>query len=147
MKDPLWFKDAIIYECPVKSFKDSNGDGIGDFRGLIEKLDYIQELGITAIWILPFFPSPLRDDGYDIQDYYTVNPIYGDVEDFRAFVAEAKKRNIKVIIELVINHCSDQHPWFQRAIEAPKDSNYRNYFVWSDDPDKYNEVRIIFTDS
>ncbi|MFT5765468.1 MAG: maltose alpha-D-glucosyltransferase/alpha-amylase [Saprospiraceae bacterium] len=147
MKDPLWFKDAIIYECPVKSFKDSNSDGIGDFRGLIEKLDYIQQLGITAIWILPFFPSPLRDDGYDIQDYYTVNPIYGDVEDFRDFVAAAKQRDIKVIIELVINHCSDQHPLFQRAIKAPKDSNHRNYFVWSDDPDKYNEVRIIFTDS
>lgn len=146
MKDPLWFKDAIIYECPVKSFNDSNGDGIGDFRGLIEKLDYIEQLGITAIWILPFFPSPLRDDGYDIQDYYTVNPIYGDVEDFKAFVAEAQRRNIKVIIELVINHCSDQHPLFQRAIKSPKGSPERDYFVWSDDPEKYNEVRIIFQD-
>lgn len=146
MKDTLWYKDAIIYECPVKSFKDSTGDGTGDFRGLIEKLDYIQELGVTAIWILPFFLSPLRDDGYDIQDYYNVNPIYGEIDDFKAFVAEAKKRNIKVIIELVINHCSDQHPWFQRAIKSPKGSNYRNYFVWSDDPEKYKEVRIIFKD-
>lgn len=146
MENNLWYKDAIIYECPVKSFKDSNDDGIGDFRGLIEKLDYIQQLGITAIWILPFFPSPLRDDGYDIQDYYTVNPIYGDVEDFKAFVAEAHRRDIKVIIELVINHTSDQHPWFQRAIKAAQGSDHRNYYVWSDDPEKYKEVRIIFQD-
>ncbi len=146
MNDQLWYKDAIIYECPVKSFRDSNGDGIGDFKGLIEKLDYLEQLGITAIWILPFFPSPLRDDGYDIKDYYTVNPIYGDIEDFRHFVAEAHRRNIKVIIELVINHSSDQHPWFQRAIKAPRDSDERNYYVWSDDPEKYKEVRIIFQD-
>lgn len=146
MKDSLWFKDAIIYECPVKSFKDSNGDGIGDFKGLIEKLDYIQQLGITAIWILPFFPSPLRDDGYDIQDYYKVNWIYGDTEDFKAFVAEAHRRGLKVIVELVINHCSDQHPWFKRAIQAPKGAPERDFFVWSDDPNKYKEVRIIFKD-
>lgn len=144
--DQLWYKDAVIYECPVKSFRDSNGDGIGDFRGLIEKLDYIKELGITAIWILPFFPSPLRDDGYDIKDYYTVNSIYGDIEDFKAFVHEAHQRDLKVIIELVINHSSDQHPWFQRAIKAPRDSDHRNYYVWSDDPEKYKEVRIIFQD-
>jgi maltose alpha-D-glucosyltransferase / alpha-amylase len=141
-----WYKDAIIYELHIKAFFDSNGDGIGDFEGLLQKLDYLQELGVTAIWVLPFYPSPLRDDGYDIADYYTINPRYGDIEQFRQFLGEAHKRNLKVITELVINHTSDQHPWFQRARRAPKGSPERDYYVWSDDPTKYKDVRIIFTD-
>src|SRR5882762_4129597 len=131
--DPLWYKDAVIYELHVKTFHDSDGDGIGDFRGLIEKLDYLQELGITAIWLLPFYPSPQKDDGYDIADYYTINPSYGDITQFKQFLEEAHKRNLKVITELVINHTSDQHPWFQRARLAPKDSDERNFYVWTDD--------------
>lgn len=118
--DPLWFKDAIIYEVPVRAYCDSNGDGIGDFAGLTEKLDYLEELGITAIWILPFFPSPLRDDGYDISDYRDVNYIYGNLDDFKTFLDAAHERGIRVIIELVVNHTSDQHPWFQRARRLPK---------------------------
>jgi maltose alpha-D-glucosyltransferase/alpha-amylase len=141
-----WFKDAIIYELPLKSFYDSNQDGIGDFRGAIQKLDYLQEIGITAIWLLPFFPSPLRDDGYDIADYYSINPIYGNMDDFNEFLKEAHKRGLKVIMELVINHTSDQHPWFQRARAAEPGSSHRNYYVWSYAEDKYNEVRIIFKD-
>jgi maltose alpha-D-glucosyltransferase/alpha-amylase len=144
--DPLWFKDAIIYEVPVRAFADSNGDGIGDFRGLTEKLDYIQDLGVTAVWILPFFPSPLRDDGYDIADYKNVNSIYGNLEDFREFLQAAHQRGIRVIIELIVNHTSDQHPWFQRARRAPKDSPERDFYVWSDTPEKYQEARIIFQD-
>ncbi len=142
----LWYKDAVIYELPVKSFYDSNGDGIGDFRGATEKLDYLQKLGVTAVWILPFFPSPLKDDGYDIADYYSVNPIYGSLEDFKTFVEEAHIRGMKVIIELVINHTSDQHPWFKRAKEAPAGSSHRDFYVWSDNSDKYDGVRIIFQD-
>src|SRR5256886_13097151 len=110
--DPLWYKDAIIYELHPRAFFDSNGDGIGDFQGLTQKLDYLQDLGITAIWLLPFYPSPLRDDGYDIADYYSINPIYGTLEDFKAFLNEAHARNLRVITELVINHTSEQHPWF-----------------------------------
>ncbi|MFO7031963.1 maltose alpha-D-glucosyltransferase, partial [Limnospira fusiformis CCALA 023] len=144
--DPLWFKDAIIYEVPVRAYCDSNGDGIGDFAGLTEKLDYLEELGITAIWILPFFPSPLRDDGYDISDYRDVNSIYGNLEDFKTFLYAAHERGIRVIIELVVNHTSDQHPWFQRARRLPKGSKEREFYVWSDTPDKYPEVRIIFQD-
>ncbi len=144
--DPLWFKDAIIYEVPVRAFADSDGDGIGDFRGLTEKLDYIQDLGVTAIWVLPFFPSPLRDDGYDISDYNSVNPIYGNLEDFQEFLNEAHQRDIRVIIELIVNHTSDQHPWFQRARRAPAGSRERDFYVWSDTPEKYPEVRIIFQD-
>lgn len=144
--DPLWFKDAIIYEVPVRAFADSNGDGIGDFRGLTAKLDYVKDLGITAIWILPFFPSPLRDDGYDIADYKNVNPIYGNLEDFQEFLDAAHARGIRVIIELVVNHTSDQHAWFQRARKAPKGSKERDFYVWSDTPEKYPEVRIIFKD-
>lgn len=144
--DPLWFKDAIIYEVPVKAFADSDGDGIGDFLGLTEKLDYIQDLGVTAIWILPFFPSPLRDDGYDIADYNTVNPIYGNVEDFKTFLHAAHQRGIRVIIELIVNHTSDQHPWFQRARRALPGSSEREFYVWSDSPEKYKGVRIIFKD-
>lgn len=141
-----WYKDAIIYELHIKAFADSNGDGIGDFNGLIQKLDYLQSLGITAIWLLPFYPSPLRDDGYDISDYYSINPSYGDVRQFRHLLDEAHKRNLKVITELVINHTSDQHPWFQRARKAPKGSPERDYYVWTDNPNQYKEVRIIFQD-
>jgi maltose alpha-D-glucosyltransferase/alpha-amylase len=141
-----WYKDAIIYELHIKAFFDNNGDGIGDFEGLLQKLDYLQELGVTAIWVLPFYPSPLRDDGYDIADYYTINPRYGNIEQFKQFLDEAHNRNLKVITELVVNHTSDQHPWFQRARRAPKGSPERDYYVWSDDPTKYKDVRIIFTD-
>ncbi|MDB5196381.1 MAG: alpha-amylase, partial [Flaviaesturariibacter sp.] len=141
-----WYKDAVIYELHIKAFRDSNGDGIGDFGGLLEKLDYLQELGVTAIWVLPFYPSPLRDDGYDIADYYSINPRYGNIEQFQHFLDEAHKRGLKVITELVINHTSDQHPWFQRARSAPKGSPEREYYVWSDDPTKYSDVRIIFQD-
>ncbi|HTT10790.1 MAG TPA: maltose alpha-D-glucosyltransferase [Burkholderiaceae bacterium] len=145
--DPLWYKDAVIYEVHIKAFYDSNGDGIGDFRGLTEKLDYIADLGINTIWVLPFYPSPLRDDGYDVANYKSVNPSYGTVEDFRAFVREAHKRGLRVITELVINHTSDQHPWFQAARRAPKGSRKRSYYVWSDDPNRYAGTRIIFTDT
>ena len=144
--DPLWYKDAVIYELHVKTFADSDGDGIGDFRGLIEKLDYLQELGVTAIWLLPFYPSPLKDDGYDIADYFDVNPNYGTLDDFRAFLAEAHKRGLRVITELVINHTSDQNPWFQKSRRAPAGSAERQFYVWSDTPERYNEARIIFKD-
>jgi len=141
-----WYKDAIIYELHIKAFRDSNRDGIGDFKGLMEKLDYLQELGVTAIWLLPFYPSPLRDDGYDIADYYSINPRYGTMEQFQTLLQEAHKRGLKVITELVINHTSDQHPWFQRARKAPRDSDERKYYVWTDDPHQYKDVRIIFQD-
>jgi maltose alpha-D-glucosyltransferase/alpha-amylase len=145
--DPLWYKDAIIYEIHVRAFADSNADGIGDFQGLISKLDYLQELGVTCLWLLPFFPSPLRDDGYDISDYTSVNPSYGTIEDFQQFLDEAHSRNIQVMIELVINHSSDQHPWFQKARHAPKGSPEREMYVWSDTDKLYDGVRIIFTDT
>ncbi len=145
--DPLWFKDAIIYELHVRAFMDSNNDGIGDFRGLLSKLDYIQDLGVTCLWLLPFFPSPLRDDGYDISDYKGVNPSYGTLDDFREFLDAAHARDIQVMVELVINHTSDQHPWFQRARNAPKGSPEREFYVWSDTEDKYSGARIIFTDT
>jgi maltose alpha-D-glucosyltransferase/alpha-amylase len=141
-----WYKDAVIYEAHIKAFRDGNGDGIGDFKGLIEKLDYLVDLGITAVWLLPFYPSPLRDDGYDIADYYSINPSYGDIDEFKRLLKEAHGRGLKVITELVINHTSDQHPWFQRARLAPKNSPERNYYVWSDDPHQYSQVRIIFQD-
>jgi len=141
-----WYKDAIIYELHIKAFRDSNRDGIGDFKGLMEKLDYLQELGVSAIWLLPFYPSPLKDDGYDIADYYSINSRYGTLEQFKELLNEAHKRNLKVITELVINHTSDQHPWFQRARTAPKDSAERNFYVWTDDPNQYKDVRIIFQD-
>jgi maltose alpha-D-glucosyltransferase/alpha-amylase len=144
--DPLWFKNAIIYEVPVRAFADSSNDGIGDFRGLTGKLDYLQDLGVTAIWLLPFFPSPLRDDGYDIADYVNVNPIYGTLDDFKELLEAAHQRGIRVIIELIVNHTSDQHPWFQRARKAPKGSTERDFYVWSDTPEKYQEARIIFQD-
>jgi len=141
-----WYKDAIIYELHIKAFRDGNCDGIGDFKGLMQRLDYLQNLGVTAIWLLPFYPSPLKDDGYDIADYYSINPSYGDIEEFKTFLQEAHKRKLKVITELVINHTSDQHPWFQRARKSPKGSPYRDYYVWTDDPNQFHEVRIIFQD-
>ena len=145
--DPLWYKDAIIYELHVRAFADSNGDGIGDFQGLISKLDYLQDLGVTCIWVLPFFPSPLRDDGYDISSYTDVNPSYGTINDFKQFLDAAHQRNMQVMIELVINHTSDQHPWFQKARLAPPGSPERNMYVWSDTDQLYKGVRIIFTDT
>jgi maltose alpha-D-glucosyltransferase/alpha-amylase len=141
-----WYKDAIIYELHIKAFRDSNGDGIGDFNGLLEKLDYLQELGVTAIWVLPFYPSPLKDDGYDIADYYSINTRYGTIEHFKKFLDEAHNRGLKVITELVVNHTSDQHPWFQRARTAPKGSPERDFYVWTDNPNQYKDVRIIFQD-
>jgi maltose alpha-D-glucosyltransferase/alpha-amylase len=144
--DPLWYKDAIIYELHVRAFADSNGDGIGDFRGLVHKLDYLQDLGVTALWLLPFYPSPLRDDGYDIADYCTINPIYGTLAEFKLFLRAAHRRGLRVITELVINHTSDRHPWFQRARHAPPGSPERDFYVWSDTPDRYPEARIIFKD-
>lgn len=145
--DPLWYKDAIVYEVHVKAFFDSNDDGIGDFPGLTSKLDYLHDLGVNTIWLLPFYPSPFRDDGYDVADYHNVHPAYGTREDFRRFVREAHKRGLRVITELVVNHTSDQHPWFQAARRAPKGSVKRNFYVWSDDPNRYAGTRIIFTDS
>ena len=153
-RDPLWHKDAVIYELHVKTFHDSDGDGVGDFRGLIEKLDYLQELGVTAIWLLPFYPSPMRDDGYDIANYFDVNPNFGSLADFRAFLDAAHERGLRVITELVINHTSDQNPWFQqsrRAVAGLPDrsgeqNKYRDFYVWSESPDRYPEARIIFKD-
>lgn len=145
--DPLWFKDAIIYQLHVKSFMDSNGDGIGDFPGLISKLDYIADLGVNVIWLLPFYPSPRLDDGYDISEYTGVSPDYGTLADVKRFIHEAHKRGLKVISELVINHTSDQHPWFQRARRAKKGSAHRDFYVWSDDDTLYSGTRIIFLDT
>jgi maltose alpha-D-glucosyltransferase/alpha-amylase len=145
--DPLWYKDAVIYQMHVKAFYDSSGDGVGDFAGLTQKLDYIQELGVNAIWLLPFYPSPLRDDGYDIADYCNVHPDYGSLDDFRRLIDEAHRRGLKVITELVINHTSDQHPWFQAARRAPRGSPEREFYVWSDDDKKFAGTRIIFTDT
>jgi len=144
MPDPLWYKDAIIYELHVRSYFDSVDDGIGDFRGLTQKLDYLEDLGVTAIWILPFYPSPLKDDGYDIADYLSVNPQYGKLEDFKHFLEEAHRHGLRVITELVINHTSDQHPWFQRARRSPAGSAERDFYVWSDTPDKYADATIMF---
>jgi maltose alpha-D-glucosyltransferase/alpha-amylase len=141
-----WYKDAVIYETHVRAFMDSNGDGNGDFRGLTAKLEYLRELGVTAIWLLPFYPSPLKDDGYDIAQYKGIHPSYGSVRDFRLFLREARRQGLKVITELVLNHTSDQHPWFQRARKAPPGSPERDFYVWSDTPDRYGEARIIFKD-
>jgi maltose alpha-D-glucosyltransferase/alpha-amylase len=145
--DPLWYKDAIIYELHVRAFYDSNGDGIGDFQGLIQKLPYLRDLGVTALWLLPFYPSPLRDDGYDIADYRNVHPDYGTLHDFKVFVQKAHAYGLKVITELVVNHTSDQHPWFQAARRAKPGSRKRNYYVWSDTDTKYAGTRIIFVDT
>src|SRR6201985_1610714 len=159
--DPLWFKDAIIYELHVKTFCDSDGDGMGDFRGLMEKLDYLEELGVTAIWLLPFYPSPMRDDGYDIADYFDVNPNFGTLDDFRALLDATHQRNLRMSTELVINHTSDQNPWFQKSrravarygVGAPgadrgadDDLAYKDFYVWSETPEKYKDARIIFKD-
>jgi len=145
-QDALWYKDAIIYQVHVRTFRDSNGDGIGDFRGLAEKLDYLQELGVNAIWLMPFFPSPLRDDGYDIADYRSVHPSYGTLDDFKHFLAIAHERGIRVIMEMVLNHTSDQHPWFQES-RSSRDNPRRDWYVWSDTDTRYRGVRIIFLDT
>jgi len=144
--DQLWYKDAIIYQLHVKSFCDSNNDGVGDFPGLLSKLDYIADLGANVIWLLPFYPSPRLDDGYDISAYREVHPDYGTLADFRQFVRAAHARNIRVITELVVNHTSDQHPWFQRARRAKPGSSWRNFYVWSDTDQKYTDTRVIFVD-
>jgi maltose alpha-D-glucosyltransferase/alpha-amylase len=144
--DPLWYKDAVVYELHVRAFKDSNGDGIGDFPGLIQRLDYLQDLGVTCLWLLPFFPSPLKDDGYDISDYMNVHSMYGTMDDFKAFLAAAHERDLQVMIELVVNHTSDQHPWFQAARQSPA-APERDFYVWSDTDQKYKDARIIFTDT
>ena len=142
----LWYKDAVIYQLHVRTFCDSNGDGVGDFRGLTGKLDYLQELGINAIWLLPFFPSPLRDDGYDIADYTSVHPAYGSLQDFKDFLAAAHKRRIRVITEMVVNHTSDQHPWFQEARRSRENAK-RDWYVWSETDSRYQGARIIFVDT
>ncbi len=144
--DPLWYKDAIFYELRVRSFFDSNGDGTGDFPGLTAKLDYLHSLGVTTLWLLPFYPSPMRDDGYDISDYTNVHPSCGTLHDFRVFVREAHRRDLKIVTELVLNHTSDRHEWFQRARRSPAGSTYRDYYVWSDTPERYKDARIIFQD-
>lgn len=145
-EDPLWFKDAIIYELHVRAFHDSNGDGMGDFQGLTEKLDYLQDIGVTTLWLLPFYPSPWKDDGYDISDYTAVHPAYGTLREFRHFLREAHQRDLRVIVELVFNHTSDQHPWFQRSRRAAPGSSWRDFYVWSDRPDRYPDARVIFKD-
>src|SRR5512133_3396398 len=145
-ENPLWYKDAIFYELHVRAFRDSNADGIGDFRGLTSKLDYLQDLGVTAVWLLPFYPSPWRDDGYDIADYTGVHPSYGTLGDVRLLVREAHRRGLRVITELVCNHTSDQHAWFQAARRARPGSAARGFYVWSDTPDRYREARVIFKD-
>jgi maltose alpha-D-glucosyltransferase/alpha-amylase len=145
--DPLWYKHAVIYELPVKSFFDSNADGVGDFAGLTEKLDYLEALGVTCLWLLPFFPSPLRDDGYDIADYRGVHPTYGTLDDFTRFLQAAHARSLRVVIELVLNHTSDQHPWFQRARQAPAGSVERDYYVWNETDRAYRDARVLFPDS
>ena len=147
VREPGWYKQAVIYELPVKSFFDSNDDGIGDFPGLIDKLDYIESLGVTCIWLMPFCSSPLRDDGYDIEDYCQIHPGYGTLDDFQRFLDAAHLRRLHVVIELVLNHTSDAHPWFQRARLAPSGSSERDYYVWSETDAKYGDARIIFTDS
>ena len=146
-ENELWFKDAIVYQLHVKAFQDSNSDGVGDFAGLTERLDYLRDLGITTLWLLPFYPSPGRDDGYDISDYGDINPSFGTMKDFRRFMHEVRRRNLRVITELVINHTSDQHDWFKRAKRSPKGSSARNWYVWSDNDQKYQGTRIIFTDT
>jgi maltose alpha-D-glucosyltransferase/alpha-amylase len=142
----LWYKDAVFYELPVKAFQDGNDDGVGDFRGLLDRLDYLQDLGVDCLWLLPFYPSPLRDDGYDIADYCSVSPLYGAMEDFERFLAEAHRRGLKVIADLVVNHTSDQHAWFQEARRNPA-SPKRDYYVWNADDKKYRDARIIFVDA
>ncbi|MGH9099316.1 MAG: alpha-amylase family glycosyl hydrolase, partial [Acidimicrobiales bacterium] len=141
-----WYQDAVIYELHVRAFNDSNGDGVGDFRGLVQRLDYIQELGVTTLWLLPFYPSPLRDDGYDIADYRDVHPSYGTLRDFRALLREAHRRGLRVITELVLAHTSELHPWFQRARRSRPGSSHRDFYLWSDTPDRFADARVIFQD-
>jgi maltose alpha-D-glucosyltransferase/alpha-amylase len=145
--DRFWYRDAVIYQLHVKSFFDSDNNGVGDFSGLTAKLDYVKDLGANAIWVMPFYPSPLRDDGYDIAQYLGINPAFGTLRDFRRFVREAHERDLRVITELVINHTSDQHPWFQKARRAKPGSQARNFYVWSDTNEKYKDARIIFLDT
>jgi len=145
-RDELWFKDAVFYEAPVKSFYDSTGDGIGDFAGMSEKLEHIRDLGVDCIWLLPMYPSPGQDDGYDISDFYSVHPDYGTIDDVKVFLDSAHSKGLRVVTDLVMNHTSDQHPWFQQARSNP-DSQYHDYYVWRDDPTEYNGARIIFTDT
>src|SRR5665213_3187551 len=145
--DARWYRDAIIYQLHVKSFFDSDNDGMGDFEGLTCKLDYVRDLGVNAIWIMPFYPSPLRDDGYDISNYRGINPAYGSLRDFKRLVREAHERDIRIITELVINHTSDQHPWFQRARRARPGSATREFYVWSNTDRRFAGARIIFVDA
>ena len=145
--DPLWYKDAIIYGLHVRAFKDSNADGVGDFPGLIQKMDYLQDLGVPCLWLLPFFPSPLKDDGYDLSDYLNVHPMYGTIDNFREVLDAAHDRGLQVMIELVINHTSDQHPWFQVVRRAERDSPEPDFYVWSDTGERYKDARIIFSDT
>ncbi|MDO9590800.1 MAG: alpha-amylase family glycosyl hydrolase, partial [Microcella sp.] len=145
-RDPQWHRRSVFYEVMVRSFMDSNGDGTGDLGGLIQKLDYLQWLGVDALWLPPFFQSPLRDGGYDVADYTSVLPEFGTIEEFRELVTKAHERNMRIVIDLVINHTSDQHPWFQASREDPE-GPYGDYYVWSDTDEKYEDVRIIFVDT
>ncbi|MGI8484876.1 MAG: alpha-amylase family glycosyl hydrolase, partial [Thermomicrobiales bacterium] len=145
-RDDLWWKDAVFYEVPVKSFYDGSGNGMGDFRGMAEKLDHIKDLGVDCIWLLPMYPSPGHDDGYDISDFLTVHSDYGTIDDFKDFLDIAHSKGLRVVADLVMNHTADQHPWFQEARSNP-DSPKRDYYVWSDDPTEYSGARIIFTDT
>jgi maltose alpha-D-glucosyltransferase/alpha-amylase len=145
--EALWFKDAIFYELSVRSFFDSNGDGIGDFNGLIQKLDYLEDLGINTLWLLPFYPSPLKDDGYDVIDHCDVHPDFGSLSDFKAFLKAAHSKGIRVISELILNHTSDQHPWFKRARKAKAGSRYRDFYVWSDTAERFKDARIILQEN
>jgi maltose alpha-D-glucosyltransferase/alpha-amylase len=149
MTDSLWYKDAVFYELSVKAFADSNGDGLGDLPGVTSHLDYLQELGVTVIWFLPITPSPMRDDGYDVSDYCSIDPKYGTMEDFQALVVGAHSRGLKIVVELIPNHTSDQHPWFQASRDPnhPEHAKYRDYYVWSETDDRYKDARIIFVDS
>jgi maltose alpha-D-glucosyltransferase / alpha-amylase len=142
-----WYKDAVFYETHVRAFCDANADGFGDFQGLTSKLDYLADVGITAIWLLPFYPSPMKDDGYDVSDYTAIDPRYGTIADFETLLGEAHRRGLRIVTELIVNHTSDQHPWFQRARRAPAGSSEREFYVWSDTPDRYPDTRIIFTDT
>ena len=144
--DPFWYKSGVIYEVHVRCFHDGDADGWGDFAGLTAKLDYLKDLGVTAIWLLPFYPSPLKDDGYDIADYCDVHPRYGTLKDFKVFLRQAHERGLRVITELVLNHTSDQHEWFQRARRAAPGSAWRNFYTWSDTTEKYKEARVILKD-
>src|SRR5262245_28601960 len=145
--DSLWYKDAIIYQLHVKTFFDANGDGVGDFAGLTQKLDYLAALGVSCLWLLPFYESPLRDDGYDVADYERVDARYGSLADFDRFLDAAHARGLKVVTELVINHTSDQHPWFQAARHAPAGSRERGFYVWSDTDRGYADARVVFSDA